>query len=53
VLAGSGHIERGFGIPMRAARRTGGKVATVRIEVGGDLDKLAAEATTDYVVVVK
>ena len=53
VLAGSGHIERGFGIPMRAARRTGGKAATVRIEVGGDLDKLAAEATTDYVVVVK
>jgi uncharacterized iron-regulated protein len=53
VLAGSGHIERGFGIPMRAARRTGGKAATVRIEVGGDLDKLAAEGTTDYVVVVK
>jgi uncharacterized iron-regulated protein len=53
VLAGSGHIERGFGIPMRAARRTGGKAVTVRIEVGGDLDKLAAEATTDYVVVVK
>ncbi len=53
VLAGSGHIERGFGIPMRAAHRTGGKAATVRIEVGGDLDKLAAEATTDYVVVVK
>jgi uncharacterized iron-regulated protein len=53
VLAGSGHIERGFGIPMRAARRTGGKAVTVRIEVGGDVDKLAAEATTDYVVVVK
>ena len=53
VLAGSGHIERGFGIPMRAARRTGGKAATVRIEVGGDLEKLAAEGTTDYVVVVK
>jgi uncharacterized iron-regulated protein len=53
VLAGSGHIERGFGIPMRAARLTGGKAATVRIEVGGDLDKLAAEATTDYVVIVK
>jgi len=53
VLAGSGHIERGFGIPMRAAKRTGGKAVTVRIEVGGDLDKLAAEVTTDYVVVVK
>jgi aminopeptidase N len=53
VLAGGGHIERGFGIPLRAARRTGGKAATVRIEVGGDLDKLTADATTDYVVVVK
>ena len=53
VLAGSGHVERGFGIPTRAAKRTGGKAATVRIEVGGDLEKLAAEPTTDYVVVVK
>jgi uncharacterized iron-regulated protein len=53
VLAGSGHVERGFGIPARAAKRTGGKAVTVRIEVGGDLDKLAAEATTDYIVVVK
>ena len=53
LLAGSGHIERGFGIPMRAARLTGGKAVTVRIEVGGDSNKPAAEATTDYVVVVK
>ena len=53
LLAGSGHIERGFGIPARAARRTGGKAVTVRIEVGGDLEKLAAEATTDYIVVVR
>jgi uncharacterized iron-regulated protein len=53
VLAGSGHIERGFGIPMRAARLTGGKAMTVRIEIGGDLDKLATEATADYVVVVQ
>ncbi len=53
VLAGSGHVERGFGIPLRAARRTGGKAATVTIVVGGDLEKLAAEPTADYVVVVK
>lgn len=53
VLAGSGHVERGFGIPNRAAKRTGGKAATVRIEVGGDPDKSDAEPTTDYVIVVK
>ncbi len=53
VLAGSGHVERGFGIPLRAARRTGGKAATITVVADGDLDKLAAEATTDYVVVVK
>jgi uncharacterized iron-regulated protein len=53
VLAGSGHIERGFGIPARAAKRTGGKAVTVRIEVGGDPDKLLAEPTTDYLIVVR
>jgi uncharacterized iron-regulated protein len=53
VLAGSGHVERGFGIPARAAKRTGGKVATVRVEVGGDVDKVAAEPLTDFVVIVK
>jgi uncharacterized iron-regulated protein len=53
VLAGSGHIERGFGIPERAARRTGGKAATVRIEVGGDLEKLSRDMTTDYLIVVR
>ncbi len=53
VLAGSGHIERGFGIPMRAARRIGGTAATITVVVDGDLEKLAAAPTTDYVVVVK
>ena len=53
VLAGSGHVDRGFGIPLRAAKRTGGKAATITIVVGGDLEKLAAEPTADYVVVVK
>jgi uncharacterized iron-regulated protein len=53
VLAGSGHIERGFGIPLRAARRTGGRAATVTVVVDGDPDKLAAEAAADYVVVVR
>ncbi len=53
ILAGSGHIERGFGIPDRMAKRTGGKTATIKIEVGGDLEKLSKEATTDYVIVVR
>lgn len=52
VLAGSGHIDRGFGIPDRAAKRSGGKVVTVRIEVGSDPDK-APEPVADYVVIVR
>ncbi len=53
ILAGSGHIDRGFGIPDRAAKRTGGKTATIKIEVGGDMEKLTKEPTTDYIIVVK
>jgi uncharacterized iron-regulated protein len=53
VLAGSGHIERGFGIPDRAARRTGGKAVTVGIAVDKKIETLAAEPTTDYVVIVR
>jgi uncharacterized iron-regulated protein len=53
VLAGSGHIDRGFGIPARAAKRTGGKVATVHIEVGVDPAKATAEPVTDFIVIVK
>jgi uncharacterized iron-regulated protein len=53
VLAGAGHIDRGFGIPARAAKRTGGKALTVHLEVGVDPKKAAAEAVTDFVVVVK
>jgi uncharacterized iron-regulated protein len=53
VLAGSGHIERGFGIPARTTRRTGGQSATLKIDVGGDPDKLLAEPVTDYLVVVR
>ncbi|MFO0876407.1 MAG: ChaN family lipoprotein [Gemmataceae bacterium] len=51
LLAGSGHIERGFGIPDRAKKRTGGKVATVGVAVGGDAAKAAA-APVDFVVIV-
>ncbi len=53
VLAGSGHIERGFGIPERTVKRTGGKAATIGVEVGGDVEKLVAEPTTDFVIVVR
>jgi uncharacterized iron-regulated protein len=53
VLAGSGHIERGFGIPDRAARRTGGKAVTIGIAVEKSVETLAADPTTDYVVIVR
>jgi uncharacterized iron-regulated protein len=53
VLAGSGHIDRGFGIPDRAAKETGGKVATIHVDVGGDPTKAFAEPVADYVIVVK
>ncbi len=52
VLAGSGHVERGFGIADRAAKRAGGKAVTVRVEVGADLDKVKADPAADYVVIV-
>jgi uncharacterized iron-regulated protein len=53
VLAGSGHIERGFGIPQRAARRTGGRALTVGVQVGTDPGKAEADPTTDFVIVVR
>ena len=45
ILAGSGHIERGFGIPLRAARYSSGKVLTVGFAQGDN-----HEALTDYQV---
>ncbi|MBM3994945.1 MAG: ChaN family lipoprotein [Planctomycetes bacterium] len=53
VLAGSGHIDLGFGIPNRAVQRTGGKAATVHIAPGGDSGKLFNSPPTDYVVIVR
>jgi uncharacterized iron-regulated protein len=53
VLAGSGHIDRGFGIPERAARQTGGKVATVHVEVGAEPAKAFAEPVADFIVIVR
>jgi len=53
VLAGSGHIDLGFGIPQRAAARTGGKAATVHVAPGGDSAKLFASPPADFVVIVR
>jgi uncharacterized iron-regulated protein len=53
VLAGSGHIDRGFGIPQRAVQRTGGKAATVHIAPGGDATKLFADPVADFVVIAR
>jgi hypothetical protein len=53
VLAGSGHIDRWFGIPHRAARRTGGKVLTVHLAEPGNLGKLKKEPPADFIVVVR
>jgi uncharacterized iron-regulated protein len=53
VLAGSGHIERGLGIPARALKKGARKVATVRIEVDEKLEKVMAEPRADFVVIVR
>jgi uncharacterized iron-regulated protein len=53
VLAGSGHIERGFGIPARASKRTGGKALTIAIQVGGSAAEFQREPLTDFLVIVK
>jgi uncharacterized iron-regulated protein len=53
VLAGSGHIDLGFGIPERAVKRTGGKAATVHVAPGGNQAKLFAAPPTDFVVIVR
>ncbi len=53
VLAGSGHIDRGFGIPARAVQRTGGRAATVHLAPGGDPAQLFADPVADYIVVIR
>jgi uncharacterized iron-regulated protein len=47
LLAGSGHIERGFGIPARTARYGHNQVATVGIQIQGSDGE---EPVTDYVI---
>ena len=53
ILAGSGHIERGFGIPRRTAERTGGSVLTIGIYAGKGPEKKGEQALTDFCIVVK
>lgn len=53
ILAGSGHIDRGFGIPERAAKQTGGKAVTVHIATKGDRKDPEKEAPADFVVVIR
>ena len=52
ILAGSGHIDRGFGIPARAAKLTGGKAVTVSIEIGKYPAQSVGEPVTDFIVFV-
>jgi uncharacterized iron-regulated protein len=53
ILAGSGHIDRGFGIPDRAARRTGGRAVNLHLQIGGDLAKVKADPPADFVLIVR
>jgi uncharacterized iron-regulated protein len=55
VLAGSGHVERGFGIPQRTARRTGGKALTVTLvtEEDGKPPKAEDGPAADFTVIVR
>jgi uncharacterized iron-regulated protein len=53
VLAGSGHIDCGFGIPARATQRTGGRAATVHLAPGGDVARVFTDPVADFVVIIR
>lgn len=50
VLAGSGHIDRGFGIPDRASKAHGGSALTVKIVVG---EEKAEPGLADFTIRVQ
>ncbi len=55
VLAGRGHVERGFGIPQRVRRRTNERVVTI-VPVSGDIapfEGLRDQEFADYVWVTR
>ena len=53
ILAGSSHFDRYFGIPARVAKRTGGKVVTVRIDPLATHGESIVNKVADYIVVVR
>lgn len=54
ILAGSGHIDRYFGIPDRAKKRLGGgTVRTVRIVTGGDGQAAKDQPHADFVLLAR
>jgi uncharacterized iron-regulated protein len=53
VLAGSGHIDHGFGIPNRTVKRTGGKVVTIKIESGEKPEKSEGKPVADFIIQVR
>jgi uncharacterized iron-regulated protein len=54
VLAGSGHIDRYFGIPDRAKKRlAGGTVRTVRIVTGGNGEQAKDAPHADFVLLAR
>ncbi len=53
VLAGSGHIDRGFGIPQCTVKRTGGKAVTVKIELGRTREQTPDDGVADFMIYVR
>jgi len=53
VLAGSGHIDHGFGIPERVTKRPGGRAITIKIVTASDKSITGEGAPTDYVLTVR
>lgn len=53
LLAGSGHIDRWFGIPDRVHKQTGGKVLTIRVELKEENKKPPEEKVADYLIRVR
>ena len=50
VLAGSGHINYGFGIPDRLSKRTGGKVVKLYITHGKEGQQAVKDQAADYYI---
>lgn len=54
ILAGGGHVEKGFGIPDRAKKRLkGGAVRAVRIVSGEELEKVRKDPQADFVILAR